>query len=265
MSLFSLFKFKNLFGQKLLADKEEDSFFDKNGYVVTNFLTTTQTDELKELYQSMIHPFSDGFKATLHSQDKTYKRLVNEGILNIIGSDYSSLILNYRPFIANFLIKFPGKQGNLQIHQDFTFTDESKYTSLNIWIPLIDVDTNNGCISVLSGSHKWKSSVRASPSSPSFFDCKDEQLLHLPMKVGEALIHSHRLFHSSGENKSNVPRIAVCIGLIPVEAPLVHHFLHKDMMLDTFHVSDDFFKNFNIGDYPHGERLIKREKYFKSK
>jgi len=40
------------------------------------------------------------------------------------------------------------------VHQDMTLVDESKFSGINIWVPLVDLTEKNGVLQVLPGSHR---------------------------------------------------------------------------------------------------------------
>ncbi len=234
--------------------------FEKNGFVIVPLFNEKQVNRLQEIYFSLPQVFNHGFNATLNSDSNEYKKLVREGIESIFNETGFSELNKYTSFAANFLSKHPGNDSELPLHQDFSFTDESKYWSLNIWSPLTDVNQYNGAVSVIRGSHKWDNFIRASPITPSPYtnivDFLKTKLEILPMKAGQAIIHSHKLLHYSVSNSTDKVRLAVCIGMIPQEAPLMHYYLTNDKRMLSFKVSGDFFTRFKVGLYPEGETLV---------
>lgn len=259
---FSLFKSKQKRSRYVFIDQTLQNEYELNGYVVVPFLNSYQLEDLKSLYNELKTPFTNGFNATLYSSDPIYKSNVATGILKVIGNNYSKYLNSFRPFAANFLTKHNDDTSKLPLHQDFSFTDEASFDSLNLWIPLVDVDEINGAVTVIPGSHKWDKFIRASPNTLSPYEnvVDDLEPLHkmIKMRAGHALIHSHKLLHFSDINRSDEVRVAVCVGVIPNNAPLFHYYLHSDSKLECFKIDDDFFFNFKVGDYPDGYPIVNR-------
>ena len=86
--------------------------------------------------------------------------------------------------------------GRCTKHQDAVYARGS-LNSVTIWIPLQDVDQNNGCLRIVPKSHKFG----LFPNRGGVItDFPDEDFVHVPMKAGEVLVFSHFTVHRSGEN-----------------------------------------------------------------
>ena len=64
------------------------------------------------------------------------------------------------------LVKWPGQDGAMGTHQDWTFVDERRFRSVTVWCPLVDVEQRNGALELLPGSHRILTHARCSPSLP---------------------------------------------------------------------------------------------------
>jgi ectoine hydroxylase-related dioxygenase (phytanoyl-CoA dioxygenase family) len=42
------------------------------------------------------------------------------------------------------MVKSKGENGSLHPHQDWNIVDEREFNSYNIWLPLVDVNAENG-------------------------------------------------------------------------------------------------------------------------
>lgn len=62
------------------------------------------------------------------------------------------------PLIVQSMLleKLPRKGGKVTMHQDSTYLLNEPDTIKGFWIPLQDVNKENGCIWVIPGSHKSK-------------------------------------------------------------------------------------------------------------
>ena len=111
------------------------------------------------------------------------------------------LLDHYKTFTASYVIKRAGLQNIVPPHQDWSFVDEREFCSATVWVPLMDVNKNNGALGVIPGSHRLLNYPCSSPShKPSILS--DHAFTLFPfveivdMKAGEALIFDNRLVHA---------------------------------------------------------------------
>ena len=170
-----------------------------------------------------------------HDQDLHRNFEIQDKITEICGATVAEQMDDFRIIGGNFIMKGKGKASNCFMHQDWNIVDESKYHSLTIWIPLIDVDEDNGCLQVLPGSHRWFNSFRSDTiSSLSIkFDYKINSFLTaLPAKAGDAVVFNSRVFHGSKLNLSSRDRPALVITLIGLDATHIHYHSHGNDQAD---------------------------------
>jgi hypothetical protein len=139
---------------------------------------------------------------------------------------------------------------------DDEHTDEEIYNCVNVWIPLIDVDAENGALYLLEGSHTIKLPPRGIGLPFAYIELQDfieQRSTPLPMKVGQALFFNPRLIHGSGFNLSDQDRPAIVVGLIPKQAPLYVLMRHDGLeqgFYEKFSIEEDFFFEVEIGKRP---------------
>lgn len=244
--------------EPLFANEEHQAFFEKNGYLKINVLEQSDIEELKTfLFSSGIKKETDyGFYVGMDHENKSLVAQMMKKIEDVAMKKVTPFLANYQLITASYVIKDPNKRGVVPPHQDWTFVeDETRHCSVSCWIPLVDVNMENGCMGVINGSHKFFTNVRPSPSPqvPSplaqhmFSMFPYFQLL--PMKAGEALIFDNRTFHSSPPNITDAPRLAVGLSFTQKNAELRHYFLKpgtKDTLL-KYKVDQDFFKKYDNG------------------
>jgi ectoine hydroxylase-related dioxygenase (phytanoyl-CoA dioxygenase family) len=245
-------------------NKKLESQFLQDGYVIVPFLNEQQVHDLRELYRK-VQPISfPGFSSTIYSKDLNKKANTSKKVLDIVNENINQYIGNYRLLGASFLCKTPGNQSEMPIHQDWTIVDENKYFSATIWVPLQDVDVENGALMVIPGSHQFSKGVRG-PSIPPLVDPVMDKLKSrmktIPLKAGQAVVFNHALMHASPPNLSKTERWALTIGFTPKEAKL--QFCHlEEGCLSRYEVKDDFFLTYNeIGKVPSESILIDKMNY----
>lgn len=102
---------------------------------------------------------------------------------------------------------FKAPEGNKEFpwHQDDGYTPVSPSPYLTLWLALNDATTENGCISVLPGSHK--SGLVPHKQTPIGLNCypsdAPNQGVPVPLKAGSIAVFLSLTFHKSGVNRSN--------------------------------------------------------------
>ncbi len=226
---------------------------DTKGYVVLPFLNQEQVNTLREIYLRY-QSNSLYFHSTTFFDDLERKKKLSEEVGEVYKNRLETNFTGYRKMGASFLTKPNGEGGFMPVHQDWTIVDESKYGSYTIWVPLQDVNEDNGAITVLEGSHKLTPTLR-SPTLPVVIKDAEpairQRMKTLRMKAGEAFIFNHALIHASHLNNSGKDRIAVTFGLVPAEAQLCYYHLNEKNEVEKYEVEDDFFMRYvNIGKQP---------------
>jgi hypothetical protein len=144
-----MFKFPDKM-MRVFRDEKLQEQFEREGYVIVDFYTPEQCLELEQLYHQL-HPKGErGFYPSTFSQDVTYRETVNSEIQRIGGGWMNNNLQDIKTMFGAFIVKYPGPDSAMSVHQDMTLVDETKYTGINIWCPLIDLSDNNGVIQVFT-------------------------------------------------------------------------------------------------------------------
>ena len=100
-------------------------------------------------------------------------------------------------------------------HNDSQYYEKlSEYSKIiTVWIPLVDVDENNGCLKIIPGSNHWE---WINSSRDKYFNMRSDEdvqkrkkSIPLPMKVGDIVIFSNHTFHGSGINHTSKVRWSI--------------------------------------------------------
>lgn len=248
----------------MLKNKSLESKLLVDGFVKFPFLDSRALLPLYDLYAEFEHAHSFKGKyhhSTFHIGDRAISEAVDMGIKAVIAPIIEEHFSDYELFVGNFMIKEPGKDSEVQPHQDWTYVDEPQYMSLNLWIPLQDVEETNGCMTFLPRSHSICQTLRTSPHYPGLFDqvmdLAKSNMVAVPMKAGEAVLFSHATLHGSTVNKSNSRRLNVVQGIYSKHAQLHHFFINENAnpQIKQYDISiNDFY---NLQD-------LQRPEYIKS-
>lgn len=111
------------------------------------------------------------------------------------------------------VFKMPEGEKEFPWHQDDGYTPVTPSPYLTLWLALNDATPENGCISVLPGSHK-RGLVEHTPS-PIGLVCHraddPDQGVRVPVKAGSMAVFQSLTMHKSGPNISPGPRKAYVI------------------------------------------------------
>jgi len=239
----------------LLKDIAQQKQLQKKGYVVIPFLTDSEVIELNNFFQEVHNSdtppeFIDGIHMTTWCKDAAYKQRVSEYLTQIFESATNHYFDNCRRLNHVFIVKNNGKHTTFKVHQDWNVVDENKFESVNVWVPLHDVDEKSGALWVLPGSHKIKRRIRGAgylfPDYSAYFDELEKESISVKLKAGEAIVFYHSLIHGSPPNQAIQDRRAACFSVIPKEAPLCIYFQPTEKaVLEQYEPDDNFIYQYD--------------------
>lgn len=232
--------------------------FDADGIVSVPLLSNSEILALLSFYETTSAGISDRkFHSTMFISDATYRKKIDDGIRAIVLQKINRVVNYYRILFANFIVKEPSADTRVGIHQDWNMTSP-EITSINVWIPLVDITEQTGLFYALKGSHHTFRNIRYTPYEDNAYAELEKHILDnstsFEVKAGEALIYHGGLVHFSEPNRSNALRIAVGCAMIPEGAPNLHYYKRdKDKkQLEVYKVSEEFYHRFNFFDEPKG-------------
>ena len=205
------------------------------GYTVFPLLQPNHIQQLKVIYNhyESVHNLSDEkFKGSAWIKDKKIILEINKEIEKILFPILSKWFYEFQVLGYNFLLKEKNDaESFVPPHQDWSYVDELKYYSINVWIALEDVNEENGCLYFLPRSHRVGNYIRASPSYPVPFQSFLAQLktlsVNIKLKAGDCVCFNNKTIHGSLANTTNTSRLAVVTTLFPKPANLLHYYIHN--------------------------------------
>jgi hypothetical protein len=245
----------------VFADAKHQSDFEKNGFIILPFYNEAEIKELEELYYRL-HPNNEnGFFPSTFSKDKTYRYEADREIRRIGARSINYYCIGIKVMCGSFIVKNPGPDSGMCVHQDMSLVDESRYTGINIWVPLVDLTVENGTLFVIPGSHRVLPTYRGS-SIPEFFapvmDAMTDYLQPIIIKAGEAVFFDQSIIHFSPPNYSDKIRIVTNTYFAHSNTEFRTYYWNKDEYgnaVEAFAQDDGFMTNFeqfgdNIRDRP---------------
>ncbi len=245
---------------KLFCDVKHQDEFEKNGFVILPFYNEKEIKELEALYYRL-HPINEkGFFPSTFSGDKNYRTVADAEIRRMCEPGIEKYCENIKVVCGSFIVKSPGPESGMCVHQDMSLVDESRFTGINIWVPLVDLTIENGALFVLPGSHRVFPTYRGS-SIPEFFQNVSEQMIDylqpVLLKAGEAVFFDQSIIHFSPPNYSDKIRIVTNTYFTHKNTEYRTYYFDKTQpgYVEAFAQDDSFMTNFqqfgeNIHDRP---------------
>lgn len=127
---------------------------------------------------------------------------------NLIGGEAHV----YYPFTA---VKAGGGGGQFHFHQDNNYTrHEPALGSINIWVALVDMSPENGCLQIVPRSHingQLASHNSDDHDAHQQIEVDPMECLPIRMRAGDAVAFTRWTVHGSGPNHTDQPRVAYAL------------------------------------------------------
>lgn len=208
---------------------EEIRFYDSEGYlVVPGFVRDAAVELLRaetlEVMRECLGLSADDLAQARTTADKLRQcgqYLAGSGLDELVNGDASLSLAGqllkgdacvYMPFTA---VKAAGGGGRFHMHQDNSYTrHEPGVGSLNIWVALVDMTPDNGCLLVVPRSHRagqLEAHNAGDGDAHQEVDYDPDLVFPLRMRAGDAVVFSRWTVHGSGRNDSGEPRVAYAL------------------------------------------------------
>mgnify|MGYP000963326161 CR=1 FL=1 len=252
----------------VFKDKTFQQSLNHEGFVVIDFLLSGEVDHLLQLYKNKHPEGVRGFYTSTFSKDTDYRKEVDAAIQQTMSRGLETYFIDYRVHCGSFIVKGNDDKSVLKMHQDMTLVDESIYTGINIWIPLVDLTIENGAIEILPRSHRLFKTYRGA-SLPDIYNGIEESVHKVMkpfyLKAGQAIIFDQSIIHFSPANKSNQPRPVINTFITHKNAGIQICYWDKarNNEIEIFEQESDFMVNFqNFGHDIYSRPSVGRSKGF---
>lgn len=230
---------------KILHDPEKNEQLITKGHVVLDILSSAEVAYFSALYKKW-HPVPPKeFYKSYFSSDMVYKKEVEDAIMNYCFPKIEKQFTDCNAFGAMFVVKPQGESGHIPPHQDWSFVDETKHWSLNMWLPIQDVAERDGSMRFLNGSQFFLETIRGA-QTPELYNHLiqeiEQNLEDVPLKAGQAVFFYHGIVHCSHFNQMPEERVCLGLSLTQKEAPIYFHLLQEgEHLAEKFEVPVSFF------------------------
>jgi hypothetical protein len=214
----------------------------EQGFYITDFISASEVAELKASYTQ----YHEKKNKTAGAFFGEISKEIHYKNTSILASVLDQWFVNYKSIVSAFVVKTPGPTSAVPIHQDNAAIDEEKFSSINVWIPLQDINETNGAMFVVPKSHHIFFPFRCATIAP--FSKNIETLLApyfipLYLKAGQAIIFDSRMFHFSLPNLSNDTRVVAICRICPNEAKVMAYYKESNKTnnkIEIWQCPDDY-------------------------
>jgi ectoine hydroxylase-related dioxygenase (phytanoyl-CoA dioxygenase family) len=213
-----------------VSDQQVD-FYQKNGFIqINDVLSQEELDELQNLtddvnaeiekvlppweergaYQRVFLQVVNVWRRDERFKKFTFHQKLGEIARRLLKAEHVRL------WHDHLMTKLPGELGQAtDWHQDFPYWAIKEPGAMSVWIPMQDVDWENGCMHFVPGSHEWNLNevIRLDKEEhTNIFDLvkdrspEEVQRVYCPLKRGSVTFHDGRTFHFAGKNTTDQPR-----------------------------------------------------------
>lgn len=210
---------------KSIVDQDRVEQYRREGYMLAEGLfSKEETTHLRSYFTDMVERGGDGWAeggVDSESDDplKRYPRLLqphrgDEVAMNFMVDDrirqWLTAFYDREPYAVQTMVYFkpPGARGQA-LHQDQRYLRAEPGTCMAAWLALEDIDEENGCMSVVSGTQGIPMLCPGTADSTQSFTGdqvplpKDANPIPMIMKEGDVLFFNGSLVHGSGPNNSD--------------------------------------------------------------
>lgn len=232
---------------KILKEEKLNNQLIYNGFITLPILSESDLGYFKGLYKKW-HPNPPStFYKSYFSDNLDYKIEVENAIISKCRSAISNFFIeeNFKLYGAMFVVKPPNDMGHIPPHQDWSFVDEAKHWSLNMWLPLQDVGERNGTLRFIKGSHLFQKTIRGA-NTPEWYDnvysLIEQNFVDVPVCAGEAIFFFHGSLHTSHYNYMSEERVCLGLSIVQKDVPIYFHLLRENEKYpDKYEVDTDFY------------------------
>jgi phytanoyl-CoA hydroxylase len=217
-----------------LSPADQKAAYDEQGYLV--FPELLDADELATLRRALDEVLAESVGLTESNEKFSIvpsddaQRPVVRRIFNPIAHHPAFYDLVFNPKIVDVVehligpniqlhhtklnLKPPSRQARFEWHQDYPFFPHTNFDLLAAMIMLDDSTEENGCLTIIPGSHKWGPRNHLFARDGAFSSqLEDKRVLEdascwkrVPVPAGGMEIHHCNMLHSSGPNRGERPR-----------------------------------------------------------
>ena len=204
-----------------LTTEQLDHYKNKGYISPVNALSSIEAKEIRD----EIEKIEKNWPKAIEGINRNYVHLIspvfnkvclNKNILDAVESIIGKNILICG---TTLFIKNPKEKGFVSFHQDAKYIGLEPHNWVTVWVAITDANENNGCMRMLSGSHKENLRHHEEKFDENNLLTRGQTIKNVSLdktdpvilKAGQMSLHHPKIVHGSDINKSKDRRIGFVI------------------------------------------------------
>lgn len=192
--------------------------------------------------EEFIHSIHGKFAYSTMILDEDDNLKIHEQSQKILHSVLEQLFVEYKTYSSTYLVKAAQTGSEMKLHQDWSFTDENIFLPATLWLPLQNVDQENGAMFLIKNSHTFFNNRRSHSLATARIESNGilkKFVETIELKQGDLLLFNPAIFHGSHPNYSSQHRLAFTMTIMPKEAPFLYYHHWKKNKIQVLKLEDD--------------------------
>lgn len=229
----------------MLTSLQSNQELEERGFCSISLLNDEELIKLRNLAGKFFEDKRD--MAGLYNSHNRNTPNVNIALSKEIGDILKHAInrsfRGMRYFIGHFNLKPAQSDMFFNLHQDWNVVDETRFFSVQVWIPLDDSAPEHGGMFFLPGSHKFYHNYRSGSFGLPIIEARgllSKFIQPVTFKAKEAACFFNRTFHGTFENRLPKDRVVVLLNLLSADAPTYYfHWNKPGQRTDLYHLTGE--------------------------
>ena len=201
---------------------EQLNNYKNKGYVSpVNALSSSEAKEIRDEIEKIEKKWPEALEGInrnyIHLLSPVFNKVcLNKNILDAVESVIGKNILICG---TTLFIKNPNEKGFVSFHQDAKYIGLEPHNWVTVWLAVTDANEHNGCMRMLSGSHKEDLKYHEQKFDENNLLTRGQTIQNISidktdpviLEAGQVSLHHPLIVHGSGLNKSKDRRIGFVI------------------------------------------------------
>lgn len=231
----------------IAADTKLEDELNREGYTVIDLLDSLEVEIFRKEYDVYFNNLdrTPGRFTTLQHTDANLKKKMHEFIVQEMDKPLRAHFKDFVIPVSQFYTKKNHTSGDIDLHADSTLLlNHQLEPHYAIWIPLLDVDAENGTLTVIPRSHLVKKAFFGGSIGGyhhQHLDWLRQFEIPISLKAGQAVIFDNNLLHNSTANKTAIDRVCVTFRMTHVASQYYSFMGKDDGSFDVWEETADYY------------------------
>lgn len=231
-------------------DPDAQASFEHDGIVVLPLLSPAAATALRLELLALLPEDPGPFFELFRGNPPPLRRRIDALVRARLGPAVNELLVDHEFWAAAMLVKAPGDDGGIDLHEDWNLVDERYFRSGIAWVALHDTDQVNGGMCVVPGTNRISRPPRYRDRStalhvPELRPELDRRTVPVDVPIGHVAFWDNRVLHGSAPNCSDDIRVNATLAFKPRQARLYHYRYMADGRPHRFEIDHDFMMEYD--------------------